>query len=252
MKSYKQFINEATFNLNTDVYYLYNRFYNKFITKINNNKWDGIFPKIQYTDSSVLTSPDSIKAHEINPINIKFHDYTENGNFYNPSKSHINFYINKNALSLLIDKGFNLKKIAPNLGNMKLPFLDDLSEKRIKGIIYHELSHWVDDSLHNRHLKKLTLRSHETDRNIMFVGNKGTQSTYYEINAQIHALKQMKSQVPLKIWNNWTWNDLELNSSAIHTMSILNKKSGDFFTWRRKLLKRMSRENLLGKRMKLI
>lgn len=253
MVGFKQFLLEKTFRLGQDVDWIYNKYFKKFVEKIRTDEWDGKLPNVSIFSSFELKTQDAKKAHKINPIQIRLNGVAGKGNFYNPVDKYISLQINDNALSVLNTSDFNFKKASNNVGDMKLQWIDDISERRIKGTIYHELSHWIDDSLHNSHIRKMVKKSaQEHNKSVLLRGAKSTTSTYYEINAQIHAIKQMKRQTSSEIWDSWTWDELIHNSAALDTMMKLNKQSNDYIRWRKELLKRMNREKLLGKKMKYI
>ena len=252
MKTFKEFLLEKTFNIGKDVDLIYNKIYKKFVTKLNKNQWDGTFPNQIKLSSSMLSSRDAKKAHVINPISVI--GFNGGQNTYNPVLKKISLNINSSALNVLSAPNYNIEDGAKLLGDRSGVWRDDISEKRIKGTIYHELSHWIDDTLHNSHIEKMLIHSSEVapryKQKVRNQGAKGENTSYYEINAQVHALKQMKRSVGKEVYDSWTWDDLIKKSSAIETMMISAKKYGDYERWKKDLLKRLSREKLLGKKMK--
>ena len=249
MIRFKQYLLEKTFRLGKDVDYIYDTFFKGFVKAINSGHWDGSIPNKIHINSQELSSNDAKKAHAINPITI--HRAFGHGNAYQPIKHIITLDVNSNALDVFSNYGVNgnLEKAKNLVGNRGELWLDDISEKRIKGTIYHELSHWLDDTFHNNHLLRMVKKAHE-DSSAVNQGGKTSTSSKYEINAQIHAIKEMKRHFKKSEWDAMTWDDLVAKSAALDTMSNLNKEANDYKHWRKELLKRMAREKLLGKNMK--
>lgn len=250
MLKFKQFLLEKTYRLGQDVDMIYKKYFDKVVKDIWNSKWDGKFTK-HTMSSSELKSADSKKAHVLNPITILLNDRNQNGNLYNPVHKVISLLINHNALDVLKQANMDFNEAGNLVGNRKKEWMDDLSERRIKGTIYHELSHWIDDTMHNQHIEKMIKIAQEPGhRDIIKQGSKGVNSSYYEINAQVHAIKQIKRQMSKLEYNSLTFDELVKGSSALSTMSLSNKEAGSYDQWVKDLLKRLAREKLLGKRMK--
>jgi len=250
MLKFKQFLVEKTFRLGQDVDMIYKNYFAKYMKDIRSDKWDGRF-KVEVISSAFLKSADSKKAHKLNPIHIVMNSKNESGNFYNPISKYISLKINDNALEILKQANMNFNDAGELLSGRKKEWMNDLSENRIKGTIYHELSHWIDDSIHNQHIEKMLIKAHEPGhRDVLKQGSKGVNSSYYEINAQVHAVKQIKRQMSKSKYDSLTFDELVAGSSALTTMTNLNKDAGSYDQWRKDLLKRLSREKLLGKSMK--
>jgi hypothetical protein len=77
--------------------------------------------------------------------------------------------------------------------------------------------------------------------------------TYFEIDAQIHGIKQLK-QSKKKEWDSRSLEDVILQYSLLKRIvdDIYGNYNKDILNiWLKDLVKRMHRENLLGKNMKL-
>lgn len=128
----------------------------------------------------------------------------------------------------------------------------DLNASTIKSSIAHELSHWLNDSLHNEFLTRLIRIATENDNHdILKLKNLDVNLTYFELDAQIHNIKQLKRD-NLKLWNTITlYKLISLSLSLTKIYDDIRKLYGDAIIriWQTNLIKRMDREKLLGKKM---
>jgi hypothetical protein len=162
-------------------------------------------------------------------------------NYYNAKSKEIQLSLNKNAYDLLSKFGwdgcFNM------LDNQYKRFKNEFTEISIKGSIYHELSHWLNDSLHNKNIEKTLIKRKKEPykySNINF--------HFIEIDAQIHSIKQIKRQS--KNWDDITWFDIIQLKPAlfiIFNQATINKET--YKTYTKNLLKRMVREDLMTKKL---
>lgn len=253
MDSFKQYLLlEKTFNLNKDVDYIYNKFFKAFIKKVRADKWNGDALPYKEIHSADLITKDAKKAHELNPIRIVI----GNSNTYTPSNSKINLSPSKFALGYIsTNKGFSnaIKHIKefPNNPNLN----DDISMEKMKASIYHELAHWIDDSTHNFYITRTLQRANHNKkhaREIMNQGHASVDQTSFEINAQIHALKQRKRTFSKSEWDNLKFDDILATVEPFkHLRKMFKLNPKEYTEWRKKILKRLSREKLLGKNMKI-
>lgn len=232
-------------NFEDDVDMLYNIFFKKDYDEIEktgsvkNVKFD----KEEYS-TEFLNSPLAKKANKLNPCEIIIN---QAGNYYRPSNSTISFGVNLSALKFVMDNGGINKKI-----NVASEYLDEsqsnslkreFKEEIIKGSIHHELAHWVDDTLHNKHISKSLEKG---VRNGNFGGNK-INLHYFEIQAIIHNIVEIKRNHENE-WNVMSFNDLiKLSPSLYNIMMKLNYDNKN--KWIKKIKRRMYREGLLGKLM---
>lgn len=125
------------------------------------------------------------------------------------------------------------------------------SETFIKSSIRHELTHYVDNSLHGNFASKYIHKARKTlskgdEKRAWKIFSQGKEDPYlgsFEINAVINQTDELKRMFKNK-WDKMTIEELlkKLNMSG-HA-----KRYGDKFL--KPLLKRMWREGLLGKQMK--
>ena len=254
-----EFIIEATYDLDNDVDMLYDIAFADIVKAIKSGTWDGEEPPLRLGTTKMLTSPDCIKADKENRMNI----VTTQDNQYNPYGTSvlgpfISIAINQDVLEI-IRRAHNSFTYALELipSSQHDMFKTEITPERIKGSIHHELSHWLDDTFHNRHISnrlewsKQAAEKHKDYKkasNIITQGKKNVGLSNYEINAQIHAIKQLK-RANEKIWDLLSFEDMiKLNASLTQLMNDV-KKIGEYGTWKKALLKRMYREKLLGKEM---
>ena len=163
-----------------------------------------------------------------------------------PSKQIINLTMNDNALKHVMNYEGNIELAKNELPESLQKMLkQEFTEEKFKGTINHELVHWIDDTLHNKHIQKTLEKAKETNGGIF--RNKPINMSYLEIQAQIHNIKQAKRKHS-ENWDNITFGDLlEIIPSLgciNNNLSFENKEQ-----WRKTIRRRMYREGLLGKKM---
>lgn len=236
-------LTEELHNVDDDVNLLYNKFFKSDIDEV---KRTGVITKNLFKeykiDTSILKNPKSIKTHKLNPCEILIN---HGGNSYNPVKHIIILSINKNAVDHIIDNyDGNLKEAVDDAyDDLKDSLNNEFEEHKIKGSIHHELTHWIDDTLYGSHIDKY-LKKNNIDKKY----NRITVNTLpFEINAQIHAIKQIKNKNEDK-WDDLTFGNLiKISPSLFQIYRTLSYD--DKIEWIKKLKKRMYREGLLGKKM---
>jgi len=253
---YMSILLEKTFDLDKDVDYIYKKVFKEFVENFIQKKIT--FHKVKNNEiiikSNELKNEDSIKANNINPVDIHCKIFDESGSFYQPLKSKINIAPGFYALQVYIDLNFNIEVLEKQFGKNTLKQLEnEITEHKVKSTIYHELSHWVSDSLHNRHAKNLIdLVKKYNNPELKLLGQKDVDLTYFEIDAQIHAIKNLKNNKK-KEWDKLIFDDIfflypSLRTSAQEVHEKFGKEVLEI--WEKNLLKRMNREGLLGKNMK--
>ena len=283
MERYKSIVNEfqydyyselleKTFDINKDVDIIYNLFFKKFLSNLKasefreydvqhfykdnyrSNFWDTgsasrddvLFGQIS---TNKLVEQDSKEANRVNPLIIYCGVFKE-GSFYKGKVSTNNnpcifISINTRALNLFFDK-LLIKK-----SDLQV-FKSEFTPQKIKSFIAHELSHWIDDSLHKGFLTSLLdLKDWLKNDEILLLKQKNVNTTYFEINAQIHAIKNLKRSNEKK-WDEFTLDKVFSRYSPLFGIAkLLYSKYGKevLEIWEKYLLKRMAREKLLGKNM---
>jgi len=199
--------------------------------------------------SSELTSPDVIKANSILPINIyigvfEYNKYSSKGEsiYVGFPKSNLDEVL-QNASTF---KRVSIKQICENLPKEDVVlFKSNWLKKKHYSTIAHELSHWIDDALHNLFISRYV--SSDEDK---YFGSKKRAMSYMEINAQIHSIKELKTNYSNKEWDKFTFEDVAeiLTTFYIILEDLTSEKIEK--QWLKKLFHRMNREDLLGKNMR--
>jgi hypothetical protein len=205
---------------------------------------------IKTFDSSQLKSENAKKAHEVNPI--KIHVWVvspkELGNLYAPKDSVIHIGLPYSVADVMLNR-------LSNIPNHQINMLkNEISELKHKSTIRHELTHWIDDSLHNFYIRK----GLNTVQSLALIGQKqasqkafkkmvshGEDNVYLspvEINAMVNQIAEFKRRVGKKQYDSMSWAQLMV---ALPSLSSINQTYGVY--WRKKMFERMSREGLIGK-----
>lgn len=237
-------LNERTYNINDDVDLLYDKY---FRDDINQIKQTGIITidmfKEGETDTSIFKSSECIQANDVNPCRLIIN---RSSNYYNFSKNLISVGIHLNALDLIlyqyngdIDKAERSDSYNKNIHS-------EFTEVRIKGAIYHELTHWLDQTFNDnsiaRAVKLKNAREESYNKNSININ-----THYIEVNAQIHSIKQAK-RIYEKTWDLLTIYDLFKIIPSLGSI-YRSMKDENQIKWLKNLKKRMYREGLLGKKM---
>lgn len=214
--------------------------------RVSQNAGGTVFSK---TDSSVLTEHDIlIKAHQKNPITIQFGLLPTN---YNSMLSMISVGISVDAVRFLGVKGLNNEVAVKQIPTV----VNEFEEIRIKALIAHELTHWIDDTLHNQKVIKAT------DKYLQSLGTDETENerltneyqffSELEVQAIVNEISNTRDN-QLEEYSRWSWNDLKREHMALNVVmqkaeETLSKEERSGFM--KLFLRRMSRENLITPNM---
>jgi len=256
MITFKQYLLEKTFDLDKDVELIYKKYFKNNLNKIRHGNYS---LKDYSFDSSILKSKEAKEAHKLNPIMIRVAKDVRT-NAYLPLTKGMQFYpIHKGALELLQGYFGNMEDTVNELpSNQRAGFKSEFDGERIKATIYHELSHWLDDTFHDMHITKRVRRGKEARHaeeqiyatKIIKQGRFDVAQTDYEMNAQIHNIKQAKKGALSKLWDVLSFEELVENMPNLFTIrQQLKNEPGEYESWKKRILKRMARENLLGQYM---
>ena len=243
-------LNERLMDVDYDVDLIYSRFFKQDIDEIQQT---GIITKDMFNtgelNTSDLSSPVSMKGHKLNPCRIIMNHYKTN--FYSTSNNLISCSINMGAVNYVMSN-FNgdIKRAVADFksdGDIEQgdSLLAEFTESKTKGSIHHELAHWLDDTLHNQHIKGRGELSKKTG--VMTKKGLPINADKMEIQGQIHNIVQLKKEY-IKRWDEISFEELITLST---TLNVINSQlKGDIRTkWLRDLKTRMYREGLLGKNM---
>jgi hypothetical protein len=238
-------LTEKLANVDVDVDNLYDTFFKQDMFEVTQT---GMLTyhsfKKNETDTSILTSEEAVKAHNLNPCKIIINN---GSNYYYPSNNIISVSVNRQVIDYVMDWAGDIKKAYNDLDyQQQKSFAQEFTPERIKGSIHHELAHWIDDTLNNRHLSKKINR-------YMELGTKNVRgvpidTTKIELQGQIHNIKQAYNKYKQK-WDDFTFDDIVGLIPTLNTVqrNLNNERKSK---WRKELMQRMHREGLLGKNMK--
>jgi len=275
MRFRRYLLTEKTFNISKDVKFVYDKAYKKYIDSLIKSEVKGkgdyrafkgsAFPQkdekirngqdvlFATIDGSELPSNEAKKANELNPVTL-FCGVFRNGSFYTSkeqsqikNKCKIQISLHRGALWLILR---NEQENVPH--NQLKEFYNEISAARIRATIAHEISHWMNDTFHNYHISKMLNKAMEfSDREILLLNKKDVNMTHFEIDAQMHGIKQLKVSNK-KNWDNMTLLYMfRLYTPMMANARGINKYGKDVLDiWQKKVIMRMNREKLLGKNMR--
>ena len=237
-------LTEKLTDIDSDVNLIYDRYFKDDVDYI---QLTGVVTKDMFKRSqfntNILESELSVKANELNNCDVLVN---HGNNYYKPSANLISVSVNINAFDFLIDNNINLDNVGNYLNDKQAKLIVlEFSEAKLKGSIHHELVHWIDDTLNNRHLNKRLSKAGESNKNINI--NRPVNAEKFEIQSQIHNIKQLHNKYN-EVWDILSFGDMISYSPPLS--NIMNGLSGDIKNkWIRDIKTRMYREGLLGKKM---
>lgn len=247
-------LKEKLHDIRQDVDFIYNNSFKELVDDIANDQLRDIedyclsnSTDIRIFKSSQLKTKDCRKANEITPISIYCGIY--DSSFYSFGKEkEIKISINSDALDYFINK-INI----PNTKSFFRRLKNQVNENRMKASIAHELTHWIDDSIYKLFYNIVGDEIDPSKRDELLSFRSGLMdTTYYEIQAQIHGVQEIKNSYSIEEWNKLSVNDLfELYPPLA---DVIDKVYRSFnkeiaHSWIKAFLKRLNREHLLGKNM---
>jgi hypothetical protein len=250
-------LTEATFNIRKDVDVIYGRsgLYRLGMAQkegkaalIEAAEW-WTPEKVQWDGSSGdLASEESRQADAVNRVKILV-GVTRQGSFYQPERSTISISANDNVIRIFQNYGYKpdektIAEIDAFVGKKKEIFWSELSEANLRGTIAHELTHWIDDSLHNRYIGKKLKRVRELGTNARTWYDKVTKDPM-ELNAQVHAVKEIRDKMG-DTFDELTWKELlRRKTSLISNLAEVGSEK-EYQDVMRRFVQRLNREGLLG------
>ena len=248
----EELLNERLTEVDHDVDLIYDKFFRDDVEKLSKTNiisGDMFETKIGVITTADLVGDEAREAHKLNPCVIVINNENLGGNYYSPNDNKIGFGINPNALNWVINNDGDLQLAIDSLDNTfqknKLP--KEFGETKIKGSIHHELAHWIDDTLHNKHIKKRIDKQHKMKTKDL--GGIPVDMTTMEIQGQIHNIKQLYNKHKGE-WDDLSFHDmLNLSPSLDYVYNKLRSNYGFLRKWVRAIKTRMYREGLLGRKM---
>jgi hypothetical protein len=203
-------------------------------------KYQNWYKPIKVLNSSILKSKEASLAHELSPVTINLYLFLppEKGNSYVPIKNEINIGIPSVIRGIINYKSHTLNTHLKDI-------IADASEIKLKSTIRHELTHWIDDTLHNRHITNMIVNPKFIKQvNTAFAANHRKDIRYlmpHEITAMVNQIAELKRRLGDKKYNSLTWVELV---ALIPGLNSLNVDMGQ--EWRKLMFTRLAREKLVG------
>lgn len=209
------------------------------IIQYGSKEYNTLYPEVlARIDSSRLRSVSAKLAHEINPIVIHVQRKVSS-NSYNPTQKIMNIGPTGGAVG-----GLMVYNTIPT-SNIR-QFHSEFTELRFKATIRHELAHWLDDSLNNLHMSKISsLRNPQKFFEYLKAGQRSVSLGHIEVEAVVATIDEIKKRIGIERYDSLSWNELMDLHPALRS---LNDTIGA--PWRRKIASRLARERLLGKNMR--
>lgn len=250
---------ESIRNIDADVEYIYEK--GQFQKVLNSiHKGNPRVPEVITIDSAELVTKECIMAHKVNPVEIICHG-SHGDNHYSPNDGEILLNMISDVSDFAMSMGNPSRTAASMDHKMGTRLMSELSEGYYKGIIMHELAHWIDDSLNSRHLSSKSTRAYmdsmasgtDVSDELIKRLNKGkgelAEFSKAEIEGQVHTVAQVKRQMTQKQWDSLQFSDL-INLVPILGATYDRVDLSGRDRWLRDLKSRLHREGLLGKRMR--
>jgi len=269
LKRYKSYFLERTFDIDDDVNYIYSFIFKSYMEQLKdktfnedlNKRWPVINERgcvFEYLDSNKLKCMESKLANELKPIYIFGGVFTTESKIIFDKKikdrNYIIISLNKELIEIYIKSDFDFRKMKNFISEKEIQIAKNmLKESYVKSMIYHELSHWLNNTLHNDHIEKVVYLAKKYDNpELLKLKTKDINLTHFEIDAQIHGLKQVYKDNKLK-WDKINIPQLFTIYPSLYSVYTDVKDYGKAIVdiWLQTLIKRMNRENLLGKSMKI-
>lgn len=251
---------EKLFYIKEQVDYIYKHCFKAFLKSVNTNKVNDTIKQYLANRQSVLlkklTTKDLSKHSEVELANnkqifaIKCGVFAD-GSFVDYDNNIIQISINySNTANRVLAGSFEVFSDSRKAKH-------SIPEERITSTIYHELSHWLSNSLYNGYIVGNIKNRHRKaqSKKMSFDDYKKvdtTNTSYFEIDAQIHAIHNLKRYN--KNWDSLTiielfdlYPSLKDVATEIYQKGKNSKRLND---WLKQLRKRMDREGLLGKSMR--
>lgn len=279
MKSFRHFITEALLDVDSrDIDMIYAPFvkpckelqavWNKHIDgKITPTTWDKIDKSrmqqdfreviarynlglpLKVFDSRELQSAVGKQAHATKPIKILTYLFGYWTNTYNPIHNTINICLQMDLYHLMTSK----LDLVPASYAQELK--NETSDVDMKATIRHELTHWLEDAIHNSHITNAAKNIQKvktsggnwqkTQQKSLWRGEADSYLSPSEINAFVHGIAELKRRLGQEAYDKLTWKDL---LALYPSLGGVDYSLGAEF--RRKMFTRMSREGLLGPKMR--
>lgn len=267
---------EGTLNFEKDVENIFNVFFRPIIIKLAKKEitetefaWE-INTEVELSseemiERGVIQSQLLINTAKVIPVTFKFHtpNLSAIGRYDTNTKTLFFTFAQENVLSLLdeINFDFNFQGDLPDHTRNELERF--YRGESVKEMINHELTHWVDDARSGGALSSQIARarvpkgqeptkSNIKAYNLVSGGHDNKNLGPAEINAIVNGIAEIRNKTLKSAWDNITFDQLIDNSQALSAVKhhLEHEYPHEYQKWRNLIIKRMARENLLGRNMR--
>lgn len=179
-------------------------------------------------------------------------------NSYQPIEKQVRLSINNQAIEYVLSHvDWDISRAGEVLsGSDLVRFSNEFIPHKVKASINHELVHLLDDYRYNRQISGIFMDERGDTRHPSEIQDRALQGkvdpymTTYEINALMHNIYQLKRGNPVE-YETFTFEEMLERMPGVHGIANRIKKRGKYEEWKREMMTRMGRENLLGRGMRV-
>lgn len=267
---------ERTLNFEKDVDNIFNVFFRPIIVKLSRKEisetefaWE-INNEItvssdEMVQRNIIESPTLRNAAKVIPVTFKFH--TPNlpaiGRYDTSTKTLYFTFAQQNVLDLLSEINFDFGYEGAVSDHTKNELVRFMRGESVKEMINHELTHWVDDVRSGGALSSQIQRARSPKGqpptksnlhayNLASGGHQNINLGPAEINAIVNGIAEIRNKTLRDVWDDITFDQLIDNSQALSAIQahLQSDQPDEYQKWRNLIVKRMARENLLGRNMR--
>lgn len=269
-------LREGVLDFEKDVDSIYNAFFHPIVEKLQRGEmsetefaWainqEVSMSSSEMVDRRILQSTILVQAARAIPVEFKFHTsgLPATGRYDTKNKIIYFTFAQDYVMDLLGIINFDLTSSDSWSQRVKDEVTRFVQGESTKETIRHELTHWVDDvrsngALSNQIARAKVPRGEEPTKDNIKAFNKltgGHQNKNLgpaEINAIVNGIAEIRTKTLSSVWDDLTFDQLIDNSQALYAVAsfIQSEQPDEYQKWRNLVIKRMARENLLGKKMR--
>jgi len=266
-------LQEKLYNVKQDALMIYNKFYKELTINItkgvlsNRKDLDFMFDKLNSNtyilgsiSSDKLNCIDCKKAHRLSPVDIycyisddasAYIPPIQNKKINNIEKARIEIVLDLSSILAIWEAMSRLYEALEYNKSDYEDFFNRLTPNVVMSSITHELSHWISDILNNKHIANIVALADEYGKEYLELKYKNINLAYYEVDAYIHGIDNLKKDIGIKEYNKLSFTDICKRYPALRIIiKDIHKYDLLISLWKKAMLKRMSRENLITDEMK--
>ena len=205
--------------------------------------------------SGIIQDKRLIAISEQDDILFVFHS---GDNSYYPIEKQVRLSINNEGIEhVLSHVEWDISRAGEVMSGADLVrFSNEFVPHKVKASINHELVHLLDDYRYNKQISGIFMDERGNTRHPSEIQDRSLQGkedpymTTYEINALMHNIYQFK-RGNLAEYETLTFEEMLERMPGVHNVANRINRYGKYEEWKRELMTRMGRENLLGRGMRV-